>query len=255
MFQIEDNWTGFSTLGLKIKIMNFNHLNERLNFEDTFKLSPDFICIASQDGYFKQVNPMIMHTLGYTPKELMDRPICSFVHLEDRASATLNVGKMVSLLNSESRYIAKTGEIVWVNWTSTPLQDEQLIFAIGKNTTPKNETWLPTKPSHTAADLAWLKLFESTVRKHNGIIDLNLSLICDALAIGERQLFRRTKMIMGITPNQYVQKIRLQLAMEAIQTGKYRTIAEISYVAGFKTPRYFKKLFEANYNVAIEKLL
>lgn len=255
MFQIENNWTGFSTFGLKPKIMNFNHLNERLNFEDTFKFSPDFICIASQDGYFKKVNPMVMQTLGYSPIELLDRPICSFIHSEDRASTTVNVGQIVSLLNSESRYIAKTGEIVWVNWTSTTLEDEQLVLAIGKNTTPKNQTILPTKPSNTAADLAWLNLFETTVRKHNGIIDLNLALICDELAIGERQLFRRTKMILGITPNRYVQKIRLQVAMEAIRTGKYRTIAEISYAAGFKTPRYFKNLFEASYNVAIANLL
>ncbi len=230
-------------------------LNERIDFEDIFKFSPDFICIASRDGYFKKVNPMVMQTLGYSPEELLDKPIKSFIHLDDQASTALKFGQVASWLNCESRYITKSGEIIWVNWTSTPLESQHLILAIGKNTTLKNQKTVEMLPVYTAADQFWLSKFESVVRKYVRKIDLNLNMICDELAIGERQLFRRIRTIAGVTPNQFVRKIRLQIAMEAIQSGKYRTISEISYVAGFRTPNYFKKLFENSYNVEIEHLL
>lgn len=236
--------------------MNSSHLNERFDFEDIFKLSPDFICIASPDGYFKKVNPVVMQTLGYSPEELFDKPINSFIHLEDQLmDKSQKLGSGTSWLNCESRYITKFGEVVWVDWTSTPLESQQLILAIGKNTTSKNLEVQGKLPSYTAAEHAWLSKFESTVRKYTKKIDLNLNIICDELAIGERQLFRRTKAIVGITPNQYVRQIRLQIAMEAIQTGKYRTISEVSHIAGFKTPGYFKKLFESSYHIQLDHLL
>lgn len=235
--------------------MIFNHLNERLNFEETFKFSPDFICIASHDGYFKKVNPMLAQTLGYSAGEILAMPIDSFIHLDDQPADMANSKQALSLLNAESRYITKNGEVVWVNWTSTSLANEEFIFAIGKNTTSKNQTRLPIKPLNSAADRMWINKFEASVRKHHGRIEVNLAVICDDLAIGERQLFRRTKTILGVTPNQHLQKIRLQIAMEAIQTGKYRTIAEIANVAGFKAPSYFKKLFENSYHMDLNSLL
>ena len=230
-----------------------NLFNDRIDFEDIFMFSPDFVCIASKDGYFKKVNPVVMTTLGYSPEELLEKPIDSFVHSEDRVTTSVNFEQVVPCLNCESRYLTKTGEVVWVNWTSTQLKSQQLILAIGKNTTVKNQ--LVAEPLYTAAEQAWLTQFETVVRKYNKKIDLNLNIICDELAIGERQLFRRTRAITGITPNQFVRKIRLQIAMEAIKTGKYRTISEISYAAGFQTPGYFKKLFESKYNVEIADLL
>ena len=230
-----------------------NLLNERIDFEDVFMSSPDFVCIASREGYFKKVNPVVMTTLGYSPEELLEKPIDSFVHSEDRVSTALQYGQVVPCLNCESRYLTKTGEIVWVNWTSTQLRSQQLILAIGKNTTLKKQ--VAAEPYYKPEEQAWLAKFESVVRRYNKTIDLNLHIICDELAIGERQLFRRTRAITGITPNQFVRKIRLQIAMEAIESGKYRTISEISYAAGFQTPGYFKKLFESRYNVAIADLL
>jgi len=230
-----------------------NQLMVPIDFDEIFRFSPDFICIASRDGYFKRVNPVVMETLGYSTEEILGKPINSFVHTEDVALSTDKYEKVVPWLDCENRYVAKNGEVVWVNWTSTPLESQQLILAIGKNTTLRNQKKAPEV--YSAADKVWLGQFESAVRKYTNRIDLNLTIICDELAIGERQLFRRTKAITGVTPNQFVRKIRLEIAMEAIQTGKYRTISEISYAAGFQTPGYFKKLFESSYHVAIEDLL
>lgn len=221
--------------------------NEHFDFEVFFESSPDFICIAGPDGYFKRANPVVTETLGYSQEELLSRPISTFVRSDDQSITP-------EVLDGESQCIKKNGEIVWIRWTSTLLESQQLILAIGKNTSFKNQR-KEQASLYKAADQAWLSKFETTIRKYSRKMDLNLNVICDELAIGERQLFRRTRTIVGVTPNQYVRKIRLQIAMEAIQTGKYRTISEISNAAGFQTPSYFKKLFESTYNVELEHLL
>ena len=41
------------------------------------------------------------------------------------------------LLNFENRYLTKSGEIVWLSWTSMPLDSEKLVYAIAKNITHK----------------------------------------------------------------------------------------------------------------------
>ena len=110
-----------------------------------------------------------------------------------------------------------------------------------------------TMPSH--ADVAWLNSLEEQVRKFVGKTDLNLAILSYEMAISERQLFRRIKSITGLTPNKYIRTIRLQIAREAIESGKYRTIAEISFVAGFDTPAYFSKLFREFYGRDVNDLL
>lgn len=105
-----------------------------------FELSSDLLCIAGYDGYFKKVNAAVSQLLGYSMEELYARPINDFIHEGDR-DKTANVRKELTrskpLLNFENRYITKSGEVVWLSWTSHPVESEQVIFAIAKNITHK----------------------------------------------------------------------------------------------------------------------
>lgn len=111
-------------------------------YELLFDLSPDLLCIAGYDGYFKKINPAVSTVLGYTMAELYARPINDFVYSEDRETTTrvrTELTKSKPLLNFENRYVTKSGEIVWLSWTSLPVESERLIFAIAKNITHKKK--------------------------------------------------------------------------------------------------------------------
>jgi len=111
---------------------------EAFNRELFFEISHDLLCIAGYDGYFKMVNPAVLELLGYSQEELFSRPVNSFVYFEDQeitAKYREKLKKSVPLLNYENRYVTKTGEIVWLSWTSIPRDEEQLVFAIAKNIT------------------------------------------------------------------------------------------------------------------------
>lgn len=118
---------------------NLNTLNK---FEKFFDLSPDLLCIAGFDGYLKRINPAVSKLLGYTAEELMSRPINEFVYPDDQISTNLARNELrsrVSLFNFENRYVTKTGDIVWLLWTSLPIESDKLIYAIAKNITYKKE--------------------------------------------------------------------------------------------------------------------
>ncbi|HEY3372604.1 MAG TPA: PAS domain-containing sensor histidine kinase [Prolixibacteraceae bacterium] len=103
-----------------------------------FELSPDLLCIAGYDGYFKKVNPAVSNLLGYTMEELYARPINDFVFCADKRSTQRvrsELTNAIPLFNFENRYRKKNGEIVWLSWTSHPVEDDQLVFAIAKNIT------------------------------------------------------------------------------------------------------------------------
>jgi PAS domain S-box-containing protein len=103
-----------------------------------FESSADMLCIAGFDGFFKRINPATCTLLGYSEEELKSKPITDFVlpddrDITDRLRANLSNGK--PLLNFENRYVTKSGEVVWLSWTSIPDTSRDLVYAIAKNVT------------------------------------------------------------------------------------------------------------------------
>ncbi|MDB5002705.1 MAG: domain S-box-containing protein [Mucilaginibacter sp.] len=114
--------------------------NETFDLDLFVQSSPDMICIAGYDGFFKKINPAVSKTLGYTQDELLSKPINEFVYLEDKAATNESresIKRSVPLINFENRYLTKSGDIVWLSWTSIGIEEQQLVFAIAKNITHK----------------------------------------------------------------------------------------------------------------------
>ncbi len=125
-------------------LKNHNHLqgDSLYNMGLFFDLSPDLLCIAGFDGYFKKLNPAFIQLLGYEETELYHKPINHFVYGEDlemTIQSRVNVIKGNPLLNFENRYQTKNGEIIWLSWTSIQAENEKLIYAIAKNITQKKK--------------------------------------------------------------------------------------------------------------------
>lgn len=118
---------------------NFNVFN---NFEKFFDLSQDLFCIAGYDGYFKRINPAVSKLLEYSNEELLARPINDFVYKTDKEKTNLARNELknkIPLFSFENRYLTKSGQIVWLLWTSIPVEEEKLIYAVAKNITHKKQ--------------------------------------------------------------------------------------------------------------------
>ncbi|WP_244526883.1 PAS domain-containing sensor histidine kinase [Pseudozobellia thermophila] len=96
----------------------------------------DCLCIADFNGYFKKINPAFVELLGYSEEELKSKKIYEFIYEDDKertASMRDQLTKDVPLVNFENRYVSKSGEIVWLHWTSIPVPEEQLVYAIARD--------------------------------------------------------------------------------------------------------------------------
>lgn len=110
--------------------------------ENFFDLSADLFCIAGYDGYFRKINSSVCRVLGYTEEELMSRKIAGFVHPDDQFKTAEHRKELLNgspLYHFENRYITKSCDIIWLSWTSMPVAEEQLVYAIAKNITHKKK--------------------------------------------------------------------------------------------------------------------
>ncbi|HTI07693.1 MAG TPA: PAS domain-containing sensor histidine kinase [Puia sp.] len=107
-----------------------------------FEMTPDLVCIAGRNGFFKKVNRSVIEKLGYTEKELMASPISSFIHPEDRQFTSHKRAELLNgkpLLNFQNRYLAKSGAVLWLEWTSVYFPDNEVVFAIAKDITERKQ--------------------------------------------------------------------------------------------------------------------
>ena len=114
--------------------------NENFDYNPFVQLSPDLICIAGYDGFFKKINPAVSKTLGYSIEELLSKPINEFVFIDDKIStieSRENIKRSIPLINFENRYVTKSGELVWLSWTSVGIEEQQLVLGLAKNITHK----------------------------------------------------------------------------------------------------------------------
>lgn len=105
-----------------------------------FRRTPDLVCIAGKDGYFRQVNPSVVQTLGYSEEELYARPIFSFLYPPDLERTRYTRDRLIqgeALINFQNRYLTKEGAIVWLEWTSVYIPDNEIVFAIAKDITSR----------------------------------------------------------------------------------------------------------------------
>jgi PAS domain S-box-containing protein len=107
-----------------------------------FSLSLDMMGIAGTDGYFRRLNPAFERTLGWSTAELLGRPFLDFVHPDDQAATIAEVEKLADgqpTISFENRYAHADGSWRWLSWTSTPVAEEGLIFAVAHDTTARKQ--------------------------------------------------------------------------------------------------------------------
>ena len=121
-------------------LLRLGRAEEELN--RIFALSPDLLCVAGLDGYFKRVNPAFEDTLGYASRELLAKPFIEFVHPEDRAATSEEVARLstdTSTSYFENRVFRKDDSYVWLAWKAVPVVEEGLIYAAARDVTESKQ--------------------------------------------------------------------------------------------------------------------
>lgn len=123
----------------------------------------DAVCVVAADSRIVFVSAAFERIFGYTPEEVVGRPILDMVHPEDlertrQAAQSVNDGNLQ--LHFENRYVHKEGHTVHVRWTARWLPDSQVRLAVAHDMTEakriearQTAVYAIAKAAHGAAGL------------------------------------------------------------------------------------------------------
>jgi ligand-binding sensor domain-containing protein/AraC-like DNA-binding protein len=77
---------------------------------------------------------------------------------------------------------------------------------------------------------------------------LNITMLCNELALSRTLLYKRVTQLTGYPPNEFIQIIRLKNAADLLISGKY-SVTEVSAMIGIDNPKYFSRIFKQYYHV------
>jgi PAS domain S-box-containing protein len=107
-----------------------------------FTLTLDLLCICGFDGRFKRINPSWEQVLGYSVAELLAEPFLYFVHPDDRPATIAEFEKIkggAETICFDNRYRCKNGSYRWLSWTSKPLPERGVIYAVARDITARRQ--------------------------------------------------------------------------------------------------------------------
>jgi signal transduction histidine kinase/DNA-binding response OmpR family regulator len=115
-----------------------------------------------------------------------------------------------------------------------------------------------TKQADTSLRLvATNQLDMEFLEKTREIIDNNIlnpefdvSFLSREMALGRTKLFSKIKGITGQTPNDFIVTVKLKKAATLLTNHPEYNIADVCYMAGFNTPKYFTKCFREQFGIS-----
>jgi CheY-like chemotaxis protein/AraC-like DNA-binding protein len=147
-------------------------------------------------------------------------------------------------------------------YVEKPFSMEHLLAQISNIFTNRNKVKQAfiNSPAQDTGSIALTKADEIFLEKVTSIIDKNLSdvgfnvdLLADELHMSRSSLHRKIKGISELTPNDFIQLVRLKKAAELLQEGSYR-INEICFLVGFSSSSYFSKRFKKQFGVSPKEI-
>jgi PAS domain S-box-containing protein len=135
----------YEELEQKVKILT-NKVLERDRMEQEveriFNFSIDMIGSGNLEGYFTQINSCFGKILGYSKKEILEKPFIKFVHDDDveiTKQALIDAGKGKKEIYIENRYKCKDDSYKWIEWKVQVIVKENKFIAVGRDVTERKK--------------------------------------------------------------------------------------------------------------------
>ena len=106
--------------------------------ERIFNFSMDMIGSGNLEGYFTKINSTFRKLLGYSKKEILERPFIHFVHdddVEKTKKALADAVKGKKKIYIVNRYKCKDDSYKWIEWKVSVIVKENKFIAVGRDIT------------------------------------------------------------------------------------------------------------------------
>ena len=101
----------------------------------------------------------------------------------------------------------------------------------------------PEKPVIKPEDEVFMQKAIKFIGEHISDSNINIGDMAEATATSRSGLHRKMKMLLGVTPLDFIREARIKKACQMLKDGA--TVNEVAYHCGFSDPKYFGKCFKA----------
>jgi signal transduction histidine kinase/DNA-binding response OmpR family regulator len=98
-------------------------------------------------------------------------------------------------------------------------------------------------------DEKFLMKVRKVVEDHLSDSTFSVLKMAESINLGRTQLFRKLKAISGVSPNEFINEVRLQHAAQMIKA-RTETLTQIGYAVGFSEQSYFAKRFRKRFGLS-----
>jgi len=98
----------------------------------------DAICVVDSQGTFVFVSAGAERIFGYSPQEMIGRPMLDLLHPADREKTLVAAAEIMAgqpKVDFENRYLRKDGQVVHILWSARWSASEQLRVAVARDIT------------------------------------------------------------------------------------------------------------------------
>lgn len=101
----------------------------------------------------------------------------------------------------------------------------------------------PVMPKITSYDDEFIMSVIQDIERNIQNTDFKIDDLASAMNMSRPVFYRKIKAIVGLSPIDFVKKIRVKRAAQLLETGKF-SVAEVAYQSGFTTAQYLSKVFK-----------
>ncbi|MGX5689728.1 helix-turn-helix domain-containing protein [Arcticibacter tournemirensis] len=88
-----------------------------------------------------------------------------------------------------------------------------------------------------------------TIEKHLIETDFDVVALAGHLNMSRSTLYRKIKVLVGLSPNEFIKNIRLKHACRIMSKDKSISVSEVAFSTGFSDPRYFATCFKSEFGI------
>jgi ligand-binding sensor domain-containing protein/signal transduction histidine kinase/CheY-like chemotaxis protein/AraC-like DNA-binding protein len=226
------------------------------------QLSERYRVVAARDGsegwqMVRQLQPDVIVS------DIM-MPVMDGIQLLDKIKNNINTSHIPVVLLSARHSIESQIEGLQYgadHYITKPFNNEFLVAAIDNllqqrkklfNTLVNKKAAFELSPSPvvvTSGDETFLKEVIGIVEEKMTDPGFNLEMVAENMKMSKSTFYKKFKSLTGIIPVEFVRDMRLQRARQYLDAGN-TNIAEVAYLSGFSSPKYFSTCFREKYQVS-----
>lgn len=101
----------------------------------------------------------------------------------------------------------------------------------------------PTEPPLVPYDKIFIEQLMALMEEHMSNSELVVEDLARSFAMGRTVFYNKVKTILGITPIEFINEVRIKRAVQLLNNGE-RNISQVAYTTGFNDPKYFSRCFK-----------